>query len=280
MDYIRLNKQRTQYPYSEIQLKNNRYFYKDELLTGMSFILGNNSDSISLTITNGILSNREIYSDNKQIVTKEYYHENGNLFWKVTYKNNIKEGIEETYSENGKISERTNYKNDLRNGLSESFNAKGTVTSRTMYVNDKKEGIEETFKDNGTLWVKTMYVNNKKQGTEEWYNENGKLSYTREYNNDIEIKEDSGNGSNGQSSGGVFTFESGYRRMKITITSEKWFGWLEDGSGDGNYSGKTIINGKMVGSDLFDENGIEKRGYVSGSTIYYNDPLGEIKLSK
>jgi hypothetical protein len=68
--------------------------------------------------------------------------------------------------------------------------------------------------------------------------------------------------------------------MKITITPEKWFGWLEDGSGDGNYSGKSTIGGKMNGSDLYDEYGTEKRGYVSGNTIYYNDPLGQIKLSK
>lgn len=280
MDYMRLEKQRTQYPYSEIQIKNNQYYYKDELLTGMSYILGNNSDSISLMITNGKLFNRELYTNNKQTITTEYYHENGNLFSKHTNKNNKRDGIEEYYSENGKLSSRTNYKNDLKNGLSERFHENGTIYTKTLYVNDKKEGIEETYEDNGTISHKTMYVNDKKEGTEEWYNENGKLSYTREYKNDVEIKENSDNSSNSQSSGGVFTYESGYRRMKITITPEKWFGWLEDGSGDGYYSGKTIIRGKMNGSDLYDENGIEKRGYVSGSTIYYNDPLGEIKLSK
>jgi hypothetical protein len=249
--------QRKQYPYSEIQIKNNLYFYKNELITGMSYVLGKNSDSTSLVITNGKLQQKTIY------------------------KNEKKNGIEEWYNDNGKILKRTSYKDDLRNGIEEWYtHDNGTISSRSMYVNDKKEGVDEMFRDNGTIWVKSMYVNDKLEGTKEFYDENGKFSFSSEFRNGVEIKEGTENSSDGQSSGGVFTYETGYRRMKITITPEKWFGWLEDGSGDGNYSGKTIINGKMNGSDLYDENGIEKRGYVSGSTIYYNDPLGEIKLSK
>jgi antitoxin component YwqK of YwqJK toxin-antitoxin module len=249
--------QRKQYPYSEIQIKNNLYFYKNELITGMSYVLGKNSDSTSLVITNGKLQHKTIY------------------------KNGKKNGIEERYNDNGKILIRTSYKDDLRNGIEEWYtHDNGTISSRSMYVNDKKEGIDEMFRDNGTIWVKSMYVNDKLEGTKEFYDENGKFSFSTEFRNGVEIKEGTESNSDGQSSEGVFTYETGYRRMKITITPEKWFGWLEDGSGDGNYSGKTVINGKMNGSDLYDQNGIEKRGYVSGSTIYYYDPLGEIKLSK
>ena len=272
--------QRTQYHYSEIQIKNNQYFYKNELLTGMSYILGNNSDSISLTITNGILTNRELFTENKQRRIREFYNDKGKLSFTINTKNDLTDGIQEHYNDNGKLIWKETYKNDLKEGIEEHYNDNGTVTSRTMYVKGKKEGLEETFRDNGTIWVKRMYVNGKREGTEEFYNENGKFSFSNEYRNDVQIKEDTENNSNGQNSGGIYIYESGYRRMKITITPEKWFGWLEDGSGDGNYSGKTIINGKMNGSDLYDENGIEKRGYVSGSTIYYNDPLGEIKLSR
>jgi antitoxin component YwqK of YwqJK toxin-antitoxin module len=272
--------QRTQYPYSEIQINNNKYYYKNELLTGMSYILENNTDSISLTITDGILTHREIYTDNKQTQKSEYYNENGKLSFTNNTKNGEIDGIQEHYHENGKLFWKETYKNGLKDGIEEQYNDKGILTSRAMYVNGKKEGLSETFRDNGTIWVKTMYVNDKKEGSEEFYNENGKFSFSNEYRNDVQIKEDTENSSDGQSSGGVYTYETGYRRMKITITPEKWFGWLEDGSGDGNYTGKTIIGGKINGSDLYDENGIEKRGYVSGSTIYYNDPLGEIKLSK
>ncbi len=254
LDYIRVKKQNKQYPYSEIQIKNNQYYYKNELLTGMSYILGNNSDSTSLTIRNGKLMFKDIFINGKKNGVCEWYNDNGTIYRKTTYKNGLQDGLEEIYDDNGKISRRTIYKDDLKNGIEE-FYQNGEISMKTPYINDKEEGIVEFYK-------------------------NGKVYSTNEYKNGVKVVEETNDNSNGQSSGGVFTYETGYRRMKITITPEKWFGWLEDGSGDGNYSGKTIINGKMNGSDLYDENGIEKRGYVSGSTIYYNDPLGEIKLSR
>jgi len=226
--------QRKQYPYSEIQIKNNLYFYKNELLTGKSYVLGENSDSTSLEFLNGRPDGKNTYINGK------------------------------------------------KNGLSETY-LNGILRFKTIYKDDVKDGIEDYFREDGTLNIRTTFKNGKEDGIQEFYGEDGKLRSTIRFKDGVDLDElvrQKNTSSNSQSSGGVYTYESGYRRMKITITPEKWFGWLEDGSGDGNYSGKTIINGKMNGSDLYDENGIEKRGYVSGSTIYYNDPLGEIRLSK
>jgi len=271
------------YNYSEISLKENKYYRNGNLFTGVSSYM-NNLDSISIRIEDGKLKEKNTYKNNER-VSREWYHENGNIWNKTPYKNDKKEGIEESFNENGSLSSKTPYKNDKIEGVEEHYRENGSLWWTTTYKNDKKEGVEEHYNENGSLWYKTPYKNDKKEGIEETYRENGSLLSKTVYKNDKKVSEevitnDSGNTSNVQTLGGVYTFESGYRRMKITISSEKWFGWLEDGSGDGNYSGKTIISGKMNGSDLYDEYGSEKRGYVSGNTIYYNDPLGEIKLSK
>jgi antitoxin component YwqK of YwqJK toxin-antitoxin module len=245
--------QRTEYPYSEISIKDNLYYRQNELFTGMTYFFGKNSDSTSLKITDGKLTGR------------------------VTYLNGKKNGIEEDYDDDGILWNRTEYKEDKKDGIEEYYE-NGILITKTTFKDDKRNGISEFYKD-GKLYTRFMYKDDKRDGIQEYY-EDGKLRSTSKYKDDVDLENISNGNPNGQSSGGVFTYETGYRRMKITITPEKWFGWLEDGSGDGNYSGKTIINGKMNGSDLYDENGIEKRGYVSGSTIYYNDPLGEIKLSR
>jgi antitoxin component YwqK of YwqJK toxin-antitoxin module len=271
------------YNYSEISLKESKYYRNGNLFTGVSSYM-NNSDSISIKIKDGKLEEKNTYKNHER-VSREWYHENGNISYRTPYKNDKKEGIEEHFNENGSIWWRTTYKNDKKEGIEEHFNENGSIWWRTTYKNDKIEGIEEHFRENGSIWWRTTYKNDKKEGIEETYDENGSISRKEVYKNDKKVSEEtvtnnSGNTPNVQTLDGVYTFESGYRRMKITISSEKWFGWLEDGSGDGNYSGKTTIGGKINGSYLYDEYGSEKRGYVSGNTIYYNDPLGEIKLSK
>jgi antitoxin component YwqK of YwqJK toxin-antitoxin module len=303
--YFKNKQQNTQYPYSEITKKNNLYYHKNILLTGKSYIIDNNSDSVSFTITKGLLIFKRTYKNGTKVLIEEFYqngtisskstfqnnklnglyesyNSNGTLFIKTMYKDDKKDGIEEVYHDNGTINTKRVYKDDKKNGLDESYSENGVLKYRTMYLDDKKNGLDEIYYDNGNIMSKTIYKDDKKNGIYEFYNDKGELQITTEYLNDKEVKKEKevSNNTNQSNLEGVYIFETGYRRMKITITPEKWFGWLEDGSGDGNYSGKTIIGGKINGSDLYDENGIEKRGYVSGSTIYYNDPLGEIKLSR
>jgi antitoxin component YwqK of YwqJK toxin-antitoxin module len=274
LNYINTKRENTQYPYSEITIRNNQYYHKEKLVTGKSYILGNDSDSISLTIKNGKLNYKNTYRNgNKEI---EEYYIDGIIFSKTFYKNGKKDGIEEYYN-NGILNSKTTFKNDIREGLEEHYKENGFITQKTMNENDKIIYTENYSEEDGLI-SKWIYENGELYSIE--YYKNGELYHTSIHKKGVKIEDNSTNKSYNQNIGGVYTFESGYRRMKITISSEKWFGWLEDGSGDGNYSGKTTIGGKMNGSDLYDEYGSEKRGYVSGNTIYYNDPLGEIKLSK
>jgi antitoxin component YwqK of YwqJK toxin-antitoxin module len=245
---------------------------------------------------------KKSYKNGEANGPSEEYDENGKLNSKGTYQNDEKDGVWESYDKNGNLSQRITYVNDKKNGPEINFREDGRIHYVYTYKNDKKEGLYESFDINNKneFVVRSMYKNDKEDGVREFYGRNNVIYKTETYRNGIKIDSNrldrsvrinsiypksvylnlNGSNNNSQSSGGVYTYESGYRRMKITITPEKWFGWLEDGSGDGNYSGKSTIGGKMNGSDLYDEYGTEKRGYVSGNTIYYNDPLGQIKLSK
>ncbi len=282
--FITRTLENTYYNYGEISLKGNKYYRNGNLFTGVSSYI-NNPDSISIKIKDGKLIEKNIYKNDKKEVIKETFWENGSLFIKTLYINDKKEGIEEYYHENGSLSSKTPYKNDKKEGIGESYRENGSLSSKTPYKNDKIEGVEEHYRENGSLWWTTTYKNDKKEGIEETYRENGSLLSKTVYKNDKKVSEevitnDSGKTSNVQTLGGVYTFESGYRRMRITITQENWFGWLEDGSGDGNYNGKTRIRGIIKGTDLYDEYGSEKRGYISGNNLFYNDPLGSITLYK
>ncbi len=242
---------------------------------------------------------RKTYKNGEANGPSEEYGENGRLKNKGSYLNDDKDGIWENYDKNGNLSQRTTYVNGKKNGPEITFREDGSIWYVYTYKNDKKEGLHEQYNSNNELFIRTMYKNDEEDGVTEWYR-NNRVYKTETFRNGV--KTDSNysaglnsiyqnepiysnlNGSNNNTQitnpTGSYYFENPYRRMTITIQTDKWFGWLEDGSGDGNYNGKTRIRGIIKGTDLYDEYGVEKRGYISGNNLFYNDPLGNITLSK
>ena len=276
------------FPYSEINLKKGFYYRNGELFTGTTFLIEHKTDSFLLKIFRGKLDIKTPYKNGVKNGISRYYNNNGTISSTFLYKNDVLEGYSESYNDDGTISNRTSYKNGVLDGISESYFKNGGLNYKINYKNGVRDGISENYRDNGIIWWRTPYKNGVSNGIEEWYDENGEITRTILYKNGKEVAEEKINKSsenktentNGQKYNGVYTFETKYRRMKITIVPEKWFGWLEDGAGDGYYSEKTIIRGIVKESELYDENGIEKRGNISGNSLYYIDPVGEIILHK
>jgi len=298
------------YPYSEISIKNNLYYRNGDLFTGKTFLHNNDNDSISLKILKGKLELKIPYNKGVKDGIEEFYQDDGDL-WKTPYKNGVKEGIKEVYNtkriliektpyKNGVIegikeniyltSEReykklTPYNNGVREGIEEIYDKWGTLRKTTSYSNDKLEGIKSEYNDFGKLSETTPYINDKREGKGFSYDNIGRVSSKTIFENDVSVKTDYGNFDDDDdnsinNSNGVYRLENRYRRMKITIISEKWFGWFKDGDGNGNFDSMVIIKGIMIGKDLYDEYGIQKTGTVSGSSLEFYNPLGNLNLNK
>lgn len=126
----------TSYKYknlSELTIKNGKYYYNDNVYTGETSII--KEDSSHLEIFEGI------------------------LILKTIYKNGLKNGIEESYDrKTGKLVTSRLYVNDKLEG--DAFEYKnGILYSKVTYVNGKREGVNYIYKEDGTVASKFHYKN-------------------------------------------------------------------------------------------------------------------------
>jgi antitoxin component YwqK of YwqJK toxin-antitoxin module len=79
-----------------------------------------------------------------------FYHENGNLKYKMSINNGKPEGETIGYHENGQLSEKGSYKNGKREGEWVGYRENGLLSSKGSYKNDKMEGEWVMYYKNGT----------------------------------------------------------------------------------------------------------------------------------
>ena len=103
------------------------------------------------------------HNDSNQIMTEEFYNENGKLEGErktyylsgklaenAMYKNGVFDGESLWYSEAGQLIRVFNYKNGALNGVSKSYDSKGNIELEGIYKDDLKHGIWKYY-ENGKL---------------------------------------------------------------------------------------------------------------------------------
>ena len=91
----------------------------------------------------------------------EYFHDNGNIHWRIPYKEGKRDGIMEWFYENGNIKTRIPYVEGNKDGIQEEFDEQGNITETYLWKDG--EVIEETkpeltphikYYSNRNVWVK------------------------------------------------------------------------------------------------------------------------------
>jgi antitoxin component YwqK of YwqJK toxin-antitoxin module len=103
------------------------------------------------------------HKDSKQIMTQEFYNDEGKLNEKKSvyyisgqlaetmhYKKGVLNGESLSYSEQGKLLRVENYKDNLFHGVYKTFDGKGNPLEEGQYFNDERKGIWKFYK-NGKL---------------------------------------------------------------------------------------------------------------------------------
>ncbi|WP_375239000.1 toxin-antitoxin system YwqK family antitoxin [Aurantibacter sp.] len=103
------------------------------------------------------------HKDSKQIMTQEFYNNEGSLHGKKSvyylsgqlaetmhYKKGFLYGESLSYSEKGKLLRVENYKNDLFHGVYKTFDGNGKPVEEGQYFNDERKGVWK-FYENGKL---------------------------------------------------------------------------------------------------------------------------------
>lgn len=132
-------------PFTDLDLKNGRYYYKDKPFNGEALQYHNNGNSISE---------------------------------KTTFRNGKKHGKQEKYFKDGTLSFLANYSNGLRNGKVISWWKSGNKRSESNYVIGIANGKQYQWYPNGSKFKTITLVNGKEEGLQQSWRQNGKL-----YNN-------------------------------------------------------------------------------------------------
>ena len=151
----------------------------------------------------------------------EYFHDNGNIHWRIPYKEGKRDGIMEWFYENGNIKTRIPYVEGNKDGIQEEFDEQGNITETylwkdgevieetkpeltpyieyhnngNVYVKGQKnsggqeEGIWEWFFENGNIRLRIPFKEGKEDGIEEWFHPNGNITKTTLWKNGEVIEE-------------------------------------------------------------------------------------------
>jgi len=106
----------------------------------------------------------------------EYYHYNGNLFYKGNYVNDKRDGYWEYYHSNGNLSYKGNFVNGNKHGYWEEYHSDGNLSYKGNYVDGERHGYWEYYYYNGNSY-KGNYVDGERHGYWEEYDYNGNLFY-------------------------------------------------------------------------------------------------------
>ena len=141
----------------------------------------------------------------------EWFHENGNIQWRIPYKEGKRDGIMEWFYETGNIKTRIPYVEGNKDGIQEEFDEQGNITETTLWKNGEvieetrpeltpyieyhnngnvyikgqknsggqEEGIWEWFFENGNIRLRIPFKEGKEDGIEEWFHPNGNITKTR-----------------------------------------------------------------------------------------------------
>jgi antitoxin component YwqK of YwqJK toxin-antitoxin module len=138
--------------------------------------------------TDGQLSMKGSYIDNKKEGIWEEYDEYDDSIQKGPYKNGKKDGKWVFYYMNGNIENEGSFKDDLKDGIWEWYYSNGKLYSKGSFKDDLKDGIWEEYYENGQLWYKGLYKDDERDGIWEFYWGDGKLQKKLLYKDGIIIK--------------------------------------------------------------------------------------------
>ncbi len=101
--------------------------------------------------SNGVLTSKGKYTDNK--ITGEYitYHNNGEIESKSNYKNDSLTGYYSNYYKNGQLKSQGWYKNNLLHGEWHSYYIDGTLKEINFYHKDQLHGNQKRYSCNGKI---------------------------------------------------------------------------------------------------------------------------------
>jgi antitoxin component YwqK of YwqJK toxin-antitoxin module len=118
------------------------------------------------------------------------YYSNGNV-WVKGQKNSKgqREGIWEWFHESGNIEWRISYIGGKEDGIEEVFYESGNIHIKTPYKGGKWDGIEEVFYESGNIRIKTPYKGGKEDGIVEEFDERGNIIRTRHWKDGKRIEE-------------------------------------------------------------------------------------------
>lgn len=280
----------TNYSNGQINGKVIEYFENGEIKREINFINGQRNGKQIEYHPNGEVYGKLNWVNDKTEGTSEYYRENGTIQWRSNYLNGLSDGLTEFFRPDGRKSLTTSYKNGLKNGDEITYDILGnnSIYSKVNYQNNLREGLELTYANNyGRLSLITMYKNDKKNGVEEYFNDNGILtkSLTYQSNKIISVNKKPKNTTylnvvkseeliqkqiQKQLYNGVYSGNTGYIKVKVTVEGDKWYGWSESNNQE------STVEGVVKKNEIFDIKGIRKLGRLERNYLSYL--IGEMNI--
>lgn len=170
--------------------------YKDGLLNGY-YKEYNEQGTLILTLfyQDGKLI-EEAGEEEREIVVKEKFDDNGNLLERGPYANDIAVGIHKTYNKEGEIIKSRIYddngallsegiidKEGKREGDWQDFYPGGKIRAKGKYINNLRDGKWEFYFEGGGIEQVGNYKIGKENGVWKWYYETGEIFIEEEFYN-------------------------------------------------------------------------------------------------
>lgn len=259
------------------------YFDNGEIKRETNYIDGQRNGKKIEYHPNGKVYEKSNWVNDKMEGTSEYYRENGTIQYRSNYLNGKSDGLTEFFRSDGRKSLSTPYKNGLKNGDEITYDILGnnSIYSKVKYLNNLKEGLELTYGNNyGRLSLITMYKNDKKNGIEEYFNDNGILTKAITYQsnriilinknpkkttypNVIKSEELIQKQIQKQMYNGIYSGNTNYIKVKVTIEGDKWYGWSESNNQE------STVEGVVKQNEIFDIKGVKKLGRLERNYLSY-----------
>lgn len=115
----------------------------------------------------------------------EYYHDNGQLYGKISWVNGQKHGQFKLYRDNGSLEEELSYHNGKEHGWFKWHGTSGNVEIDMYYVNGQAHGPRNDYYANGNLKAHLNFVDDQMHGVNRWYYENGNIDTESTYANGV-----------------------------------------------------------------------------------------------
>jgi antitoxin component YwqK of YwqJK toxin-antitoxin module len=273
----------TNYLNGQINGKVIEYFDNGDVKRETNYIDGQRNGKQIEYHPNGEVYEKSNWVNDKIEGTSEYYRENGTIQWRSNYLNGKSDGLTEFFRPDGRKSSSTSYKNGLKNGDEITYDILGynNIYGKVKYLNNLKEGLELTYGNNyGRLSLITMYKNDKKNGVEEYFNDNGTLTKTITYQsnkiitinknpkkttypNVVKSEELIQKQIQKQMYNGIYSGNTGYIKVKVTIEGDKWYGWSESNNQE------STVKGMVKKNKLFDIKGVKNLGRLESNYLSY-----------